>query len=267
MADLKPGDWLCPSCGDHQFARNLTCRKCGATKDGVGTTSGSSSTAAAATAAATAAAGDWGPYGAVAAAAAGGAAAAANPEMQMMMTMMQAMMGIQGASAANYAAWQAGSWETKPEKPLKVSGMPDIVMLNIAPSCAVVMQGYPAEVIGIPFEKSLRVFSDAHDILQGLLIEHDTSELIQYHHDPECEAYPEVYNAWKAAGREDQMQTVAIVPQLKTWAVGFGGKVNATRAVKLALSLTIAALVDPKRLAETTKMYPEFASVVAGMIS
>merc|ERR1719199_693772 len=25
----KPGDWLCPSCGDHQFARNMQCRKCG----------------------------------------------------------------------------------------------------------------------------------------------------------------------------------------------------------------------------------------------
>ena len=25
----KPGDWLCHTCGDHQFARNRTCRKCG----------------------------------------------------------------------------------------------------------------------------------------------------------------------------------------------------------------------------------------------
>lgn len=27
--ELPPGDWSCPNCGDHQFARNLTCRKCG----------------------------------------------------------------------------------------------------------------------------------------------------------------------------------------------------------------------------------------------
>mmetsp|Transcript_86270 Transcript_86270/g.180501 ORF Transcript_86270/g.180501 Transcript_86270/m.180501 type:complete len:414 (+) Transcript_86270:450-1691(+) len=26
----KPGDWTCPACGDHQFARNEVCRKCGA---------------------------------------------------------------------------------------------------------------------------------------------------------------------------------------------------------------------------------------------
>merc|ERR1719491_386057 len=34
---MKPGDWLCPGCGDHQFSRNETCRKCGHAKPaGVG---------------------------------------------------------------------------------------------------------------------------------------------------------------------------------------------------------------------------------------
>lgn len=27
---MMPGDWACPACGDHQFARNAECRKCGA---------------------------------------------------------------------------------------------------------------------------------------------------------------------------------------------------------------------------------------------
>jgi len=27
---MLPGDWECPSCGDHQFSRNWTCRACGA---------------------------------------------------------------------------------------------------------------------------------------------------------------------------------------------------------------------------------------------
>jgi len=26
---MKPGDWNCPNCGDHQFAKNDECRKCG----------------------------------------------------------------------------------------------------------------------------------------------------------------------------------------------------------------------------------------------
>jgi len=29
---MAPEDWMCPNCGDHQFARNLACRKCGAPK-------------------------------------------------------------------------------------------------------------------------------------------------------------------------------------------------------------------------------------------
>jgi len=29
---VPPGDWICQNCGDHQFARNQTCRSCGAPK-------------------------------------------------------------------------------------------------------------------------------------------------------------------------------------------------------------------------------------------
>eukprot|EP00928_Gymnodinium_smaydae_P023963 TRINITY_DN1955_c0_g2_i3.p1 TRINITY_DN1955_c0_g2~~TRINITY_DN1955_c0_g2_i3.p1 ORF type:complete len:349 (-),score=81.85 TRINITY_DN1955_c0_g2_i3:82-1128(-) len=32
----RPGDWRCGGCGDIQFARNKTCRRCGADKDAVG---------------------------------------------------------------------------------------------------------------------------------------------------------------------------------------------------------------------------------------
>jgi len=29
---MKPGDWICPACSDHQFSRNSTCRRCGEPK-------------------------------------------------------------------------------------------------------------------------------------------------------------------------------------------------------------------------------------------
>merc|ERR1740121_2083594 len=32
--DVKPGDWMCTSCGDHNFAKNSQCRRCGAPKPG-----------------------------------------------------------------------------------------------------------------------------------------------------------------------------------------------------------------------------------------
>merc|ERR1712217_557300 len=31
-ANTKAGDWMCPSCGDHQLAKNEECRKCGQAK-------------------------------------------------------------------------------------------------------------------------------------------------------------------------------------------------------------------------------------------
>eukprot|EP00931_Biecheleriopsis_adriatica_P089380 TRINITY_DN63527_c0_g1_i1.p1 TRINITY_DN63527_c0_g1~~TRINITY_DN63527_c0_g1_i1.p1 ORF type:complete len:344 (-),score=55.20 TRINITY_DN63527_c0_g1_i1:67-987(-) len=33
---MMPGDWNCPMCGDHQFARNTACRTCGAANPNVG---------------------------------------------------------------------------------------------------------------------------------------------------------------------------------------------------------------------------------------
>merc|ERR1712194_482983 len=29
---VKPGDWICPSCGDHQFRDNEACKQCGDAK-------------------------------------------------------------------------------------------------------------------------------------------------------------------------------------------------------------------------------------------
>mmetsp|Transcript_129326 Transcript_129326/g.314201 ORF Transcript_129326/g.314201 Transcript_129326/m.314201 type:complete len:99 (-) Transcript_129326:152-448(-) len=29
---FQPGDWTCAQCGDHQFSKNTSCRRCGAEK-------------------------------------------------------------------------------------------------------------------------------------------------------------------------------------------------------------------------------------------
>merc|ERR1712039_812004 len=31
VAEMRPGDWKCPACGDHNFARNIQCRRFGHT--------------------------------------------------------------------------------------------------------------------------------------------------------------------------------------------------------------------------------------------
>lgn len=32
--EMRAGDWLCPNCEDHQFAKNTHCRKCNTVKPG-----------------------------------------------------------------------------------------------------------------------------------------------------------------------------------------------------------------------------------------
>ena len=34
--EMKPGDWICPTCGDHQFARNWFCKMCAKNSGGGG---------------------------------------------------------------------------------------------------------------------------------------------------------------------------------------------------------------------------------------
>mmetsp|Transcript_4713 Transcript_4713/g.12972 ORF Transcript_4713/g.12972 Transcript_4713/m.12972 type:complete len:277 (-) Transcript_4713:98-928(-) len=33
-ADMKDGDWLCPSCGNHNYASRVTCNRCAAVREG-----------------------------------------------------------------------------------------------------------------------------------------------------------------------------------------------------------------------------------------
>merc|ERR1712151_873442 len=100
----------------------------------------------------------------------------------------------------------------------------------------------------------------AHHILQDFFPD-SVNDKVHFEHDPECNIYPEVYEAWKAAGQEDNCPTVATCPSVGCWAVGFGGKANALRAAKLALALTIAADADPSKLAEIVGNYPSFGNL------
>jgi len=140
--------------------------------------------------------------------------------------------------------------------------MPEIVWLALDPSCSVVAQGFPTDVPAIEFDKSKTIFSEAHHILQDFF-DGDITEAVEFTHDPECDVFPEVYEAWKTAGQEDNCPTVATCPGLAKWGVGFGGKANALRAAKLALALSIAT--DPamaEKAAQVVGYYPAFGKLI-----
>lgn len=149
---------------------------------------------------------------------------------------------------------------------IKNTPLPTIVGISVAATSKLVVQGYPTDVAAMEYSKDIAIFSDAHHILQDFFTA-AVNDVVAFDHDPECNVYPEVFQAWKAAGQEDNTPTVATCPSLGQWAVGFGGKTNANRAAKLSLALTVAAVSDPQKLKSVVSHYPQFGQLcqIAGI--
>lgn len=141
------------------------------------------------------------------------------------------------------------------------ANLPPIVGLSIDPGSSIAQEGYPTDVPGIEYDKSCEVFSDAHHVLQDFFPNAMVKEACTFEHDPDCTQYPEVYQAWKAAGQADNCPMVAKAPSLGQWAVGFGGKANAERAAKLALALACASVADPGKVGVICRNYPNFGAL------
>merc|ERR1711972_1189529 len=91
---------------------------------------------------------------------------------------------------------------------------------------------------------------------------------VTYAHDPEWTDFPEVGEAIKTAGAEENCYTIATHPEMGIWAVGIGGgwKTRET-ACKLALSVAVArACADFDAVAAN---YPDFAALCStvGIVS
>lgn len=242
QAQMRPGDWSCVSCGDMQFARNVTCRSCGAPRPsqpaadqelwggGSGVVADSYGAAAG---------GSWGAW------AQPGGEERSSP-----------YGGGGGGGKGSWAA--AGGGEKK-----KTDDMPNVVWLQLGPESLLCQQGFPDAAPAFAFDKSLEIFSAADHILwdfipQGM----DMKQVVEFHHDPECETFPDVHRAWKAAGQMDHCPTVATCPSLAKWACGFGGKAQGLRASKLAMALALATEADKTKLASVCENYPTFVQLL-----
>jgi len=146
---------------------------------------------------------------------------------------------------------------------------PQIVTISVPETFVLCTKGYTQDTVAIEFSKEHNIFSDAHHVLQSFFedLVGGNNGVCQFDHDPECAQYPEVYEAWKRAGQGDNCPTIATCPNLGVWAVGFGGKANALRAAKLALSLILAQIADPVRVKAIMAHYPDFGKLctVAGI--
>merc|ERR1712232_454083 len=126
-----------------------------------------------------------------------------------------------------------------------------------------VAEGFDPSAIGITYSKDCPIFSEANDILQSMLYvpgQYDYTWSVTYVQDQDATLFPEVYQAWQAAGGDEGLQTIAKVPELGKFAVGFGGKKIAERAAKLALAINIA--LESDHTASVVRSYPAFGKLL-----
>merc|ERR1711865_1231227 len=141
-------------------------------------------------------------------------------------------------------------WIQKPK-----NAMPDIIMLELPADSKLLATGICQNPITVIEHDKLDIFSEAHYFLQDLCGEVDIKSVIDFEHESADETYPEIHVAWKAAGHEENISTVAKCAGLQKCAIGMGGKKNAERAVKLALSMELAKVLDPTKVAEVCTNY------------
>lgn len=183
-----------------------------------------------------------------------------DPWVMRMAMGMQNMMGGGG-----YNSGGSSGGEGKPKT--KAGSVPTVAVLNLQNTTgfgtsSLAMEGYPPEGIAIEYWKECEVFSDSHHVLQDFCGDNAMKEVVELIHDPECNMFPEVYEAWKQNGGDDNCPTIAKCQTIGKWAVGFGGKKHAERAAKLALAVTIAAESDPNKVQQVVGYYPNFGQLL-----
>merc|ERR1712151_374500 len=145
----------------------------------------------------------------------------------------------------------------------KTDVMPDVTFIQVPETCSLLRQGYPNTGPAIEFWKEASVFSEAHHILADFFGgSGDISHSIKIIHDPDGQEYPEVYQAWRASGKDENMPTIALCASLGRWGVGLGGRKNAERAAKLALAVALATKVDTVKTATVATNFPSFRRVL-----
>jgi hypothetical protein len=106
----------------------------------------------------------------------------------------------------------------------------------------------------VVFQKGQSALSSASYLLSELVPD---TNMIQFEHDPDCKLYPEVLEAVKWAGGEDNCVCVAKLPSQKKWAVGLAGSWKGREsAAKLAMVVAITA--GTPQLYALGQQYPEF---------
>jgi len=160
-------------------------------------------------------------------------------------------------NASQGQQWQSSpkqnSWSAPPAP--AGGGFPKFVWASLDNTAGLVQEGLPAEGLCVYHDKQFAdLFRNGQYVLQEVL--GDVGSEVVFTHDPDWEVMPEMAEAIKQAGGEENCYAVASVPSAGIWAVGLAGgwKVREL-ACKLALSVAlVASSGDFDRFAA----YPDF---------
>jgi len=137
--------------------------------------------------------------------------------------------------------------------------LPEVHFITIQGQSTITELGFAPDAPACTHSKAFQeVYSSAHHVIHSLT---DGAPL-EFHHDTDYDVFPEVIDALKRAGVEENCFCVASCPPLGKWAVGLGsGWKTRESAGKLALAVSIAEVST--KLEETVGFYPDFGSLLA----
>merc|ERR1712086_1111089 len=85
---------------------------------------------------------------------------------------------------------------------------PDPIMLTLPEGSKLVAEGYQNPIPVLEHEK-LDIYSESHHILQNFCGDEDLRTYINLEHAAVDDEYPEILQAWKAAGHEENIPCLA----------------------------------------------------------
>jgi len=140
-------------------------------------------------------------------------------------------------------------------------GAPVVTFFTVPEESNICVQGYPTTAPAMEHSKAhAHTFGSAGKLLKALLGEIEP----EIHHDPEWTEFPEVAEALKTVGIDDNCYALGLCPTLGKWGVGVAsGWKNRELAVRMALAVAVASEV-PGTIDDVIQEYPDFYQILAG---
>lgn len=142
--------------------------------------------------------------------------------------------------------------------PASNGGLPQFLWISLDPTASLCQEGLPSEGLCVYHDKyTADLFRSGQFVLSEVVAEVNNEVIIT--HDPDWDQMPEIAEAIKKGGGEDNCYAVATLPSHGIWAVGLaGGWKPRESACKLALSVALVA--SSGEIERFAKSYPDFVA-------